>query len=79
MGSKGGDLRSHCIEAFREVAVGAIEAQKNITSAELAVLLHRDHGVSFAISSVHRLLVRRRITLKKSRTRRRAGQAGRGP
>lgn len=76
---KGGDLRSHRIEAFRDVVVRAIEAQKDITLAELAVLLHRDHGASFAISSVHRLLVRHRITLKKSRTRRRTGQAGRGP
>ena len=74
---KGGDLRSHRIEAFREVVLGAIETQKDITLAELAAFLHRDHGASFAISSVHRLLVRHRITLKKSRTRRRAGQAGR--
>ena len=76
---KGGDLRSHRIEAFRGVVVRAIEAQKDTTLAELAALLHRDHGASFAISSVHRLLVRHHITLKKSRTRRRTGQAGRGP
>ena len=75
---KGGDLRSHRIEAFRGVVVRAIEAQKDITLAELSALLHRDHGALFAISSIHRLLVRHRITLKKSRTRRRAGQAGRG-
>ena len=75
---KGGDLRSHRIEAFREVVLGAIETQKDITLAELAALLDRDHGASFAISSVHRLLARHRITLKKSRTRSRAGQAGRG-
>jgi transposase len=62
---KGGDLRSHRIEVFRDVVVRAIEAQKDITLAELAALLHRDHGASFAISSVHRLLVRHRITLKK--------------
>ena len=55
---KGGDLRSHRIEAFRDVVVRAIEAQKDITLAELAALLHRDHGASFAISSVHRLLAR---------------------
>lgn len=76
---KGGDLRSHRIEAFRQVVLGAIEAQKDITLAELVALLRREHGASFAISTVHRHLVRHRITLKKSRARRRTGPAGRGP
>lgn len=76
--SKGGDLRSHRIEVFRDVVLAAIEAQKDITLAELAALRRREHGASFAISTVHRHLVRHRITLKKSRARRRAGQAGRG-
>jgi transposase len=75
---KGGDLRSHRMDAFRDVVLGAIEAQKDITLAELATLLRREHGASFAISTVHRHLVRHRITLKKSRARRRAGPAGRG-
>ncbi len=75
---KGGDLRSHRIEAFRDVVSRAIEAQKDITLAELVALLRREHGASFAISTVHRHLVRHRITLKKSRARRRAGPAGRG-
>ena len=76
---KGGDLRSHRIEAFRDVILRAIEAHKDVTLAELATLLGREHGASFAISTVHRLLVRHHITLKKSRARRRAGSAGRGP
>lgn len=75
---EGGDLRSHRIEAFRYVALRAIEAQKDITLAEIAALLMREHDACFAISTVHRLLVGHRITLKKSRIRRRAGQAGRG-
>ena len=75
---KGGDLRSHRIEAFRDVILRAIEARKDITLAELATLLGREHGASFAISTVHRLLVRHRITLKKSRARRRAGSTRRG-
>ena len=76
---KGGDLRSQRIEAFRDMILGAIEAQKDITLAELATMLGREHGASFAVSTVHRLLVRPRITRKKSRARRRAGQARRGP
>ena len=76
---KGGDLRSHRIEAFRDAVSCAIKAQKDITLAELVALLRREHGVSFAISTVHRHLVRHRITLKKSRARRRTGAAGRSP
>ncbi len=76
---KGGDLRSHRIEAFRDMILDAIEAQEDITLAELAALLDREHGASFAPSTVHRFLVRHRITLKKSRARRRAGPVRRGP
>ena len=74
---KGGDLRSHRIEAFRAVILRAIEAQKDVTLAELAAMLERDHQASFAPSTVHRFLARHRITLKKSHARRRTGQAGR--
>lgn len=76
---KGGDLRSHRIEAFRDVILGAIEAQKDITLAELAAMLRREHSTSFAPSTVHRFLARQRITLKKSRARRRTRPARRGP
>jgi transposase len=64
---KGGDTRSHRIETHRRAILGAIEAQKDITLAELSVLLLREHGVRVALSTVHRFLVRHRITLKKSR------------
>ena len=64
---KGGDTRSHRIEAHRDTILGAIEAQKDITLAELAALLMREHGVRVAPSTVHRFLVRHRITLKKRR------------
>ena len=64
---KGGDLRSQRIEAFRDVILHAIELEKDITLAELAAMLDREHGAVFAPSTVHRFLVRHRITLKKSR------------
>lgn len=64
---KGGDLRSHRIEAFRDVVSRAIEAQKDITLAGLVTLLRHKHDAFFAISTVHRHLFRHRITLKKRR------------
>ena len=73
---KGGDTRSHRIEAYRDAILGAIEAQKDITLAELALLLDREHRVRVAPSTVHRFLLRHRITLKKSR-RTRASRSGR--
>ena len=64
---KGGDTRSHRIEAHRDAILNAIEAQKDITLAELAAMLGREHGTPVAASTVHRFVVRHRITLKKRR------------
>ena len=75
---KGGDLRSHRIEAYRAVIFGAIEAQVDITLAELAELLHREHGASFAPSTIWRFFARHGVTVKKNRTRQRARQTRRG-
>ena len=73
---KGGDLRSQRIEVFRDVILQAIEAQKDVTLVDLAAMLDREHGAVFAPSTVHRFLVRHRITLKKSR-RTRASRSAR--
>jgi len=70
---KGGDQRSHRIEAYRNVIFGAVEAQVDITLVELAELLEREHGASFAPSTVWRFLDRHRLTVKKNRARQRAG------
>ena len=53
---QGGDTRSDHVEAFREVILGAIEAQRDISLVELAALLRTDHGASFAASTVWRFL-----------------------
>ena len=74
---KGGDLRSHRIEAHGEVILGAIEAQVDITLAELADLLKRGHGARFAPSTIWRFLDRHGMTLKKNRARQRARQVRR--
>jgi transposase len=70
---KGGDQRSHRIEAYRAIIMGAIEAQVDITLVELADLLQREHGVSFAPSTIWRFLDRHDMTFKKNRARQRAG------
>jgi transposase len=70
---KGGDVRSHRIEAYRTVILGAIEARKDITLVELSELLRQDHGASFAPSTIWRFLNRHAISFKKNRTRQRAG------
>ena len=61
---QGGDKRSHRIEAYREVILAAIEAQVDITLVELAELLRREHGASFAPSTVWRFLDRHAMTFK---------------
>ena len=63
---QGGDTRSRHIEAYREVILAAIEAQKDITLVELAGLLHTQHGASFAASTVRRFLDRHAMTFKKT-------------
>ena len=70
---KGGDTRSHRIEAHRAVILTVIEAQRDITLVELSELLRRDHGASFAPSTLWRFLDRHAISFKKNGTRQRAG------
>ena len=74
---QGGDRRSGCIEAYRTVILTAVEGKVDITLAEIAEMLRREHGASFAASTIWRCLNRHAITLKKNRTRRRARQTRR--
>ena len=74
---QGGDTRSRRIEAFREVILGAVQAQKDISLVELAEMLRTRHGASFAASTVWRFLHRHGMTFKKNRARSRAGEGRR--
>ena len=69
---QGGDHRSHRLEAHAEEILGLIEAQRDITLAEIAEHLDRTHGVKVAQSTVWRLLDRHDMTFKKNRARQRA-------
>ncbi len=74
---KGGDLRSGRIEAYRDVILGAVTAQVDITLVELVDLLRQQHGLHVAPSTVWRFLDRHGMTTKKNRARQRARQARR--
>jgi transposase len=65
---QGGDLRSHRIEAYRCVILAVVDAEVDITLVELADRLRRQHGASFAPSTVWRFLDRHGLTFKKRRT-----------
>ena len=49
---KGGDLRSHRIEAYREAILGAVTAKVDITLLELRDMLRQEHGLHVAPSTV---------------------------
>ena len=63
---KGGDTRSHRIEAFRGSILAAIDAELDVTLTELADMLRQQHGVSFARSTLWRFLDRQGLTFKKT-------------
>jgi transposase len=74
---QGGDRRSDRIEVHHSVILDAIKARADITLDEIAEMLRRDRGTSFASSTVWRFLDRHAMTLKKNGARSRAGQARR--
>ena len=63
---QGGDTRSHRIEAFRDVILSAVQAQKDVSLVELAEMLRTEHEASFAASTVWRFLDRHGMTFKKT-------------
>ena len=69
---RGGDHRSHRIEAHAEEILALIVGTPDSTLAELAEHLEETHGVVVAQSTIWRLLDRRGMTFKKNRARERA-------
>ena len=65
-GRQGGDRRSGRIEALGEAILAMVEAVPDITLAEIAGRLEREHGERFAPSTVHRFFRRRGWSFKKS-------------
>ena len=75
--ARGGDLRSHRIEAYRDIILAGVEAQADTTLVELSTMLCDRHGAVFAPSTIWRFLDRHAMTFKKNGARQRAGTAGR--
>jgi transposase len=75
---QGGDKRSGRIEAHCDEILSLIAAKVDITLAEIAEHLERQHGERFAQSTIWRCLDRHAQTFKKNRARQRAGAGGRG-
>ncbi len=62
---RGGDRRSHRIEAQADLLLSAIEQTPDLTLAELRARLLTERGESFALSTIHAFYRRHRITFKK--------------
>jgi transposase len=76
---QGGDRRSGRIEAHAEEILALIADRVDMTLAEIADHLEREHGERFAPSTIWRFLDRHDQTFKKkNRARQRAGAGGRG-
>lgn len=65
---RGGDNRSHRLEAHATEILGLVDANPDITLSEIAAHLDVAHGLKVAQSSVWRLLDRHAMTFKKPRT-----------
>jgi transposase len=65
---QGGDKRSERVEAYGEEILGFIADKVDITLAEVADHLQREHGERFAPSTIWRFLDRHALTSKKPRT-----------
>jgi transposase len=75
---QGGDQRSTRIEIHAAEILGLVAGKVDITLAEIAAHLEREHGARFAPSTIWRFLDRHAQTFKKNRARQRARAPGRG-
>ena len=72
---RGGDKRSHRIEAHAEEILALVNERPDLTLAEIAEHLERVHGLRVALSTVWRFFERHAVTLKKNGARQRARAA----
>ncbi len=72
--ARGGDNRSHQLEAHADEIVGLVRETKDLTLSQLASYLDETHGVKVAKSTIWRLLDRHDMTYKKNGARRRTAE-----
>ncbi len=75
---KGGDTRSHRIEAFAGVILAAVEARKDVTLDELVAMLDATTASALPAARCTASSPGGRSRSKKDGARQRAGAAGRG-
>lgn len=64
-GKRGGNHRSHRIDSYRDTILALVEAEPDLTLAEIGERLHVGHAYRPAPSVVHEFFVRHGITRKK--------------
>jgi len=72
---RGGDNRSHRIEAHADEILALVDGTPDMTLAEIAAHLERAHELRVAQSTVWRFFARHGITVKKNRARERTRAA----
>ena len=65
--SRGGNQRSHAIDAYREEILDLVATKPDTTLAEISAHLEAAHGLRPALSTVHRFFERHGISYKKRR------------
>ena len=73
----GGDFRSKAVEAHKDWLLATMNAEPDLTLAEVQARLKAAHGLEKSLSCLWRFFDRHHVTFKKNTTRRRAGSSGR--
>jgi transposase len=73
----GGDHKSKALEAHRDWLLAVVNAETDLTLAEIQTRLKDSHGLVKSISCLWRFFARHGVTFKKNSSRRRARSPGR--
>jgi transposase len=73
----GGDHKSKAMEVHKDWLLTAVNAEPDLTLAEIQARLKTAHGLEKSLSCLWRFFARHQVTFKKNSTRRRTGSSGR--
>ena len=71
----GGDFKSKAVEAHKDWLLTTVNAEPDLTLAEIQARLKATHGLAKSLSCLWRFFARHQVTFKKNSTRRRAGSS----